>query len=61
MHVRARYKKLGAHFHVRVFVGKDRHTTHALAGELVLDEEEFDEFKNSAQWMWMNYTENSDG
>ena len=46
MIIRMRPKKLGGHVHCDVFIGKAKNMTFAKSGDLVLREEEWDEFRN---------------
>ena len=43
--MRVRYQKLGGHYHCRVFTAKGQDQTFAKCGDLVFDEQEFDEVK----------------
>ena len=46
MVMRVRYKKLGGHYHCRVFTAKAINQTFAKCGELVFDEREFDSVRD---------------
>ena len=45
MVMRVRYKKLGGHYHCRVFTARLANTTYAKCGELVFDEREWDDVR----------------
>ncbi len=46
MIIRFRYKKLGGHYHVRVFTSKAMNMTFARCGELTFSEEEWNDVRN---------------
>ena len=45
MHLRIRAKKIGTHYHCRVFSGREENSTHARNGELIFSENEWLEVK----------------
>jgi len=52
--MRVRYKKMGGHYHCRVFTADDWQFTFAKCGELVFSEKEWEEIKeimNGAQFV----------
>jgi hypothetical protein len=53
IHLRLRVKKLGGHYHCRLFSGASATATHARNGELVFDEKEWpaarEQFKQIAE------------
>ena len=54
MIIRIRFKKLGGHYHCRVFSAPQRGYTYALCGELVFDEREWPEVAEQlgrAEWL----------
>ena len=46
MIIRIRYKKLGGHYHCRVFTAKAKNMTFAKSGDLVFDEAEWDSIRD---------------
>lgn len=44
MHLRARYKKLGGHVHVRMFVGSNAQVTLGKMGDLSMTHDEWEAF-----------------
>lgn len=52
--MRVRYKKLGGHYHCRVFTARRADTTYAKNGELVFDDMEWEDVKkimNGAEFL----------
>lgn len=47
---RVRWKKLGGHYHLRVFSGTTPEGTFAKLGELALDERDWQAFMDSVAW-----------
>jgi hypothetical protein len=47
MHIRLRFKKLGGHFHCRLFTAEHAHTTYAKCGDLVFSEREWPEVRRT--------------
>lgn len=57
VYIRIRYKKLGGHFHCRVFTNKGLGSTYAKVGDLVFDDEEFNNVKNTlSEVEWIDET-----
>ena len=50
MYIKARYRILGGHTHVTIFIGIGREFTKANAGTIVVRNEEFDEFQLKASF-----------
>lgn len=54
-YIRIRFKKLGGHFHCRVFTSQNADGTFASCGELVFDEREFIEVQDKlsrCEWIY---------
>lgn len=45
--IKIKYKKLGGHYHCRVFTGKGVGFTYAKCGDLVFSEEEFPDIRTA--------------
>lgn len=49
---RVRYRKLGGHYHLRIFSARTRESTFAKLGDLVMDEDDWDAFCARGDVIW---------
>ena len=52
MHIKARYEKMGGHYHVTFFVAQNTKATFANMGALVMTEEDFNSFRDYGVNEW---------